>query len=251
MKLSIHLFGVVWAAVLLSFSLCQDFCRVQDGKPGEPGVAGRDGWPGQKGEKGEPGLQVELSKEALSAIKGDKGEDGPVGSIGAKGYSGHLGLPGPIGPPGNPGSTADGEISNVKKAAFSVMRKMNANPGFNVLTFNEELLNLNKDFNLHTGYFVCKFAGVYYFVFHSVSEGDLCLNLVSDNDVKVNLKFCDYNHRTTSVSQVLSGGAVIELNVGQKVWLKPFKNTIHNKVTNKISKTETTVFNGFMIFATG
>ncbi|XP_060747257.1 complement C1q subcomponent subunit A [Tachysurus vachellii] len=251
MKLSIHLFGVVWAAVLLSFSLCQDFCRVQDGKPGEPGVAGRNGWPGQKGEKGEPGLQVELSKEALSAIKGDKGEDGPVGSIGAKGYSGHLGLPGPIGPPGIPGSTAGGEISNAKKAAFSVMRKMNSYPSYDkALSFNEELINLNKDFSSQTGYFVCKVAGCYYFVFHSVSEGDLCINLLSDN-AKVNLKFCDYNHRTTSISQVLSGGAVIELNVGQRVWLQPFKNPVHKKVTNKMSKTETTVFNGFLIFASG
>lgn len=198
------------------------------------------------------GLQVELSKEALSAIKGDKGEDGPVGSIGAKGLPGHLGPPGPIGPPGNPGSTVGGEISKAKKAAFSVMRKMNSNPSYDkVLNFNEELINLNSDFNRQTGYFVCKVAGVYYFVFHSVSEGDLCLNLLSDNDAKVNLKFCDYNHRTTSISQVLSGGAVIELNVGQKVWLKPFKNTVHKKVTNRMSKTETTVFNGFLIFATG
>lgn len=56
MQLSLHLLGVVWVAVLLSFSLCQDFCRVQDGEPGKPGITGRDGWPGQKGQKGEPGM---------------------------------------------------------------------------------------------------------------------------------------------------------------------------------------------------
>lgn len=56
MQLSVDLFGAVWVAALLSFSLCQDNCRVQDGKPGQPGVSGRDGRSGQKGEKGEPGM---------------------------------------------------------------------------------------------------------------------------------------------------------------------------------------------------
>lgn len=53
---SVHLFGAVLVAALLSFSLCQDNCRAQDGKPGQPGVSGRDGLPGKKGEKGEPGM---------------------------------------------------------------------------------------------------------------------------------------------------------------------------------------------------
>lgn len=51
-----HLFGAVLVAALLSFSLCQDHCRGQDGKPGQPGVSGRDGLRGKKGEKGEPGI---------------------------------------------------------------------------------------------------------------------------------------------------------------------------------------------------
>ncbi|KAK3555261.1 hypothetical protein QTP86_014873 [Hemibagrus guttatus] len=121
MQLSVHLFGVFWVAVLLSFSLCQDMCRVQDGKNGVPGVSGRDGWPGQKGEKGEPGLQVELRKETLSAFKGDKGADGPVGDIGAKGLSGGIGPQGPVGPPGNPGISGASGSSNTKRAGFTVI----------------------------------------------------------------------------------------------------------------------------------
>ncbi|TSQ12715.1 F-box only protein 40 [Bagarius yarrelli] len=233
-------------------NLCQDFCRVQDGKPGEPGVSGRDGWPGQKGDKGEPGLQVQLSKEALAAFKGDEGEDGPVGDIGAKGFSGSLGPPGPVGPPGNPGSSTGEIISKKDQAAFTAVRKTNKNPDYNrPVEFSEELANLNNDFNIKTGYFTCKIAGVYYFVFHSVSEGDLCLNLLSDNDARVSLKFCDFNQRKTSISQVMSGGVVIKLNKGHKVWLEPFKFAGHSRETNKMSKTEMTVFSGFLIFASG
>lgn len=47
---------LVCVAVLLPSGLCQDSCRVQDGKPGEKGVPGRDGLTGQKGEKGEPSM---------------------------------------------------------------------------------------------------------------------------------------------------------------------------------------------------
>ncbi|XP_026794099.1 complement C1q subcomponent subunit A [Pangasianodon hypophthalmus] len=252
MQLSVHLFGVVWVAVLLSFSLCQDKCRVQDGKEGVQGVPGRDGLPGQKGEKGEPGLQMESSKEKLIALKGDKGEDGPIGDIGAKGFNGLLGPPGPIGPPGNPGGSVGSGVFNAKKAAFTVIRKKNENPRYNSpVIFTEALTNLNQDFNLATGSFTCKVAGVYYFVFHSVSEGDLCLKLVSNSNAGVSLTFCDYNPRKTSISQVMSGGVVIELAKGNRVWLEPVRIPGHNKETNKMSKTEMSVFSGFLIFATG
>lgn len=55
---------LVCAAVILPSGLCQDSCRVQDGKPGEKGVPGRDGLSGQKGEKGEPSMY-----ELLMALK--------------------------------------------------------------------------------------------------------------------------------------------------------------------------------------
>lgn len=192
---------------------------------------------------------MELSKEELIALKGDKGEDGPIGEIGTIGFNGVLGPPGPIGPPGNPGSSGGSGMSSAKKAAFTVTRKNNYPAYQNPVKFDAVVTNLNEDFNIRTGHFTCKVAGVYYFVFHSVSEGDLCLNLKSDSNVKLSLLFCDYNKRRTSVSQVLSGGAVIQLNVGNKVWLEPFKIT--GKETNKMSKTEISVFSGFLIFATG
>lgn len=195
---------------------------------------------------------MQLSKEALAALKGDKGEDGPIGDIGAKGFNGLLGPPGPIGPPGNPGSSVGSRLSNAKKAAFTVMRNINENPGYNQpVKFNEILTNLNDDFNANTGHFKCKVAGVYYFVFHAVSEGDLCLKLRSNNNAQVNLLFCDYNQRRTSISQVMSGGFVIELALENEVWLEPFKITGRIKETNRMSTNEKSVFSGFMIFASG
>lgn len=197
---------------------------------------------------------MELSKEERIALKGDKGEEGAIGDIGPKGLQGLLGPPGPFGPPGNPGSSVAGGLSNTKKAAFTVRRNMNQFPSFEMpVLFNELFIDLNSDFGLKTGKFTCKHAGVYYFVFHAVSEGDLCLHLKSDNKAELTLPFCDYNQRKTSgsTSQVMSGGAVIELEVGNSVWLQPYKNTELNRDTNKMSRSEKSVFSGFLIFATG
>lgn len=201
------------------------------------------------------GLQMELRKEEQIALKGDKGEEGPIGDIGPPGFQGLLGPPGPSGPPGIPGSSVGGALSDARKAAFTVKRNMNQYPLFeNPVIFNEQLFNMNNDFDLRTGQFTCKVAGVYYFVFHAVSEGDLCLHLKSNNKDQLSLSFCDYNQRkltSTSISQVMSGGAVIELAEGNNVWLQPFKNTERNMDTNKMSKSEKSVFSGFLIFATG
>lgn len=168
-----------------------------------------------------------MSKEELIALKGDKGENGLIGDFGPKGVSGSLGPPGPIGPAGNPGSSVGSGFSNAEKAAFTVIRNINEYPRYSrPVKFSESLININNDFNLEEGDFTCRIAGVYYFVFHSVSEGDLCLNLISKNGAdRVSLLFCDYNPRKTSISWVMSGGVVIELLVGQKVWLEPFKIT--------------------------
>ncbi|KAL7844272.1 hypothetical protein SRHO_G00228110 [Serrasalmus rhombeus] len=241
MKPAGHLFAAVWVVGLFSFSLCQKDCALQDGKVGQPGIPGRDGWAGQKGEKGEPGLQVQLSKEALAALKGDEGEQGPVGDIGVKGYQGLLGPPGPAGPPGPSGRSGDsfGDV-DVSKAAFSVIRTRKMYPNhYQPVAFDRAIINVNNDFNIETGHFTCRVAGVYYFVFNSVSEGNLCLKLRSNHSPDVSLTFCDFNQR--QISQVVSGGAVLELAKGNKVWIEPVKNldreTVeHNRMTIKTAQ---------------
>ncbi|XP_072518067.1 complement C1q subcomponent subunit A [Salminus brasiliensis] len=253
MRLPGRLCAVVWVAGLFSFSLCQDNCKVLDGKPGQAGVPGRDGWPGQKGEKGEPALQVQLSKEALVDLKGDEGEQGLVGDIGIKGYQGLLGPPGPAGPPGPSGSSgASSGHADASKAAFSVLRTAKEYPSYNKpVTFNKAIINVNNDFQLEKGEFTCRVAGVYYFVFHSVSEEHLCLKLRSNRNPELGLTFCDFNQMKKS--QVVSGGAVLELARGNKVWIEPVRNPDRAQEYNKMtSKDEmSTVFNGFLIFTTG
>ncbi|XP_066502179.1 complement C1q subcomponent subunit A [Hoplias malabaricus] len=247
-----RLFAAVCVCGLVSFSLGQPDCRLQDGKTGQDGVPGRDGWPGQKGEKGDSGLQVQLSKEALAAFKGHEGEQGPVGDIGIKGYQGLLGPPGPAGPPGPSGSTGY-TFGGDSKAAFSVLRTNKVFPSYNrPVTFDKVNINIHNDFDLTTGQFTCRIAGVYYFVFSSVSEDNLCLKLRSNGATPVSLTFCDFNQR--KISQVVSGGAVLELAEGNKVWIEPVKNPDresldYNRMTTKSD--HSAVFNGFLIFTTG
>ncbi|XP_076835516.1 complement C1q subcomponent subunit A [Brachyhypopomus gauderio] len=248
MQLLDHFFLLVWVAALFPSGLCQDSCQVHDGKPGQAGVPGRDGWPGQKGDKGEPGLQVELSKSVLDGLKGDEGEQGLIGELGVNGYEGLLGPPGPAGPAGQTGPTAGGfGLAAESKAAFSVVRTTKEIPRTNKpVTFDKEHVNVNGDFKLPTGIFTCRVPGVYYFVFHAVSEGNLCLKLIRDGNSPEDLLFCDFNR--LGALQVVSGGAVFELAKGNKVWIEPWKDTQdYNKMTTKSEMS--TVFNGFLIFA--
>lgn len=243
---SLALFALVWGGVLV---FCQDNCRVHDGKDGSPGNPGRDGMPGVKGEKGQPALQVEVSKAALDKIKGEMGSRGPQGPQGEKGYlgpEGPRGGPGPKGPPGR--SEGIDRIISSQRPAFSVQRNANTYPTYNhPVTFNTALSNVNEYFNLNTGHFTCAFSGVYYFVFHSVSEGRLCLRLKSDSNPPVTLSFCDFN--PSSKIQAVSGGAVLTLARNNKVWIEPFKvGEIESNKMSKKSEKGSTVFSGFLIY---
>ncbi|XP_051536298.1 complement C1q subcomponent subunit A [Myxocyprinus asiaticus] len=246
---SLAQFALVWVGVLLPFFSCQEFCRVQDGKDGLEGIPGRDGMPGPKGEKGKPALQVELNKIALDEFKGEMGSQGPQGEVGPKGYLGLQGPPGPPGPKGPRGTSAGFGTANIsQKPAFSVLRNKLSYPLHGQpVTFDMQLSNVNGNFHLETGYFTCKVPGVYYFVFHSMSEGRLCLRLKSNSKSPVSLSFCDFNLR--SVSQVVSGGAILKLAQNERVWIEPFKadNTDGNKMS-KSSGQVSAVFNGFLIY---
>ncbi|KAI7795919.1 complement C1q subcomponent subunit A [Triplophysa rosa] len=243
------LFPVVWGG---AFVFCQDYCRVQDGKDGLQGIPGRDGMPGPKGEKGQPALQIKLDKIALDEIKGELGSRGPQGPQGDKGMMGPMGEPGTSGSPGPKGSTGSSGHGNKpipsQTPAFSVLRSVKDHPSHNQpVTFNTELSNVKQDFNLQTGKFTCRVAGVYYFAFHSASEGPLCLRLKSNSETPASLSFCDVNPH--SRVHVVSGGAVLKLAQSNTVWIEPFKENA-SKNSNKMSTNSekgSTVFNGFLI----
>lgn len=195
-------------------------------------------------------LQVKHDKIALNDISGEMGSRGPQGPQGEKGVMGKMGAPGAPGPKGPTGSS--GHISKSipsQRPAFSVLRSAKDHPSHNQpVTFNAQLSNVKGDFNLQSGKFTCRVPGVYYFVFHSVCEGHLCLRIKSDSETPASLSFCDVN--VLSQVHVVSGGAVLKLAQNNTVWIEPFKEN-QSKDSNKMStKPEkgSTVFNGFLIY---
>lgn len=238
------LFAFLW--VLLPFALCKDDSCAIDGRDGVSGIPGRDGLTGAKGEKGAPALQDELNSITMQELKGEMGFRGLPGAYGPKGFmgaQGPKGFPGPKGPRGSSGGIDGSGGPAGQKPAFSVLRNRADYASYDKpVIFDSQLSNVNNDFNLKTGYFTCKVPGVYYFVFHASSEGQLCLRFKSDRK-SVSLNFCDLNPR--SLSAVVSGGAVLQLLTNDKVWIEPFAKS---PAGSKMPKSMTAVFNGFLIF---
>ncbi|XP_048091055.1 complement C1q subcomponent subunit A [Alosa alosa] len=236
--------ALVCVVIVLPSGLSQDSCRVQDGKPGDKGIPGREGLPGQKGEKGEPS---HFDGEGMvRGPKGDQGSKGEPGEIGTKGYTGDLGSQGPPGLPGPKGSNSGGSgIPQNERSGFSLSLTVDDLPSINrPLKFNTINVNINEDFDTTEGKFTCKIPGIYYFVFHAMSAQNICVKLKSDT-LSDPLSFCDYN--TRQIKQVISGGTVLKLSAGQKVWLEPFKDD-HDSSPSK-SKDRFFVFNGFLVSA--
>lgn len=240
---------LVCVTLLLLLGRGQEDCKVLDGRPGEAGVPGMDGRQGAKGEKGEPAPVLQVNEGILMKQKGVMGSPGPPGVMGPKGYSGDLGpegLPGVPGPKGPPGHVSGS--SQFSRSAFSVVRTERNLPRYNEkFTFQSAITSSPEDFDLDTGIFTCKRPGVYYFVFHSMSKVSMCLNLRSDVTDERRLVFCDYNSRKKS--QVLTGGAVLTLEKGQKVWLEMYKDKQPDSVPGDTTDKEL-VFNGLMLFST-
>lgn len=191
-------------------------------------------------------MQDELNSIPLQELKGETGIRGPPGELGQKGFMGAQGPKGFSGLKGPRGSSGgiDGSGGNAnKKPAFSVLRnKADLASYGKPVTFDNQLSNVDNEFNLATGYFTCKVPGVYYFVFHASSEGHLCLRFKSNRNA-VNLNFCDLNPRSLSV--VVSGGAVLQLSTNDNVWIEPFTKSA---VGSKMPKSMSAVFNGFLIY---
>ncbi|XP_062392059.1 complement C1q subcomponent subunit A [Sardina pilchardus] len=236
---------LVCVVMVLPPGLGQDSCRVQDGKPGEKGIPGREGFSGQKGEKGEPSYFD--GEGMVRGPKGDQGSKGEPGEIGQKGYTGDLGPQGPSGFPGSKGASSGGSgIPQNERAGFSVTLTVPDLPPIErPLKFDTVSVNINQDFSTAEGKFTCKIPGIYYFAFHAMSAQNICVRMMSDA-LSVALSFCDYNSR--QIKQVVSGGTVLKLSAGQKVWLEPFKG-YRDKVTPTRSKERFFVFNGFLVSA--
>ncbi|XP_037346369.2 complement C1q subcomponent subunit C-like [Pungitius pungitius] len=244
---------LVGVASLLTTGQCDASCRGTDGVPGVAGPPGRDGYPGAKGDKGEPAVtgNVPVDVGILPALKGQVGSRGPQGVMGPKGYSGHLGPTGAHGAVGRPGPEGEsilhgGQLSAQQGgSAFSVIRTDNRYPPLQqVVTFQTTVVNKGQDFNAATGHFTCRVPGVYYFTFHSMAKVSVCLGIQSDA-LGEKLGFCDYNRNT---DQVLSGGVVLKLRLGEKVWLESFRDQ-QRDVETRDTQDKSIIFSGFLLFS--
>uniref|UniRef100_A0A4X1W0J2 Complement C1q subcomponent subunit A n=1 Tax=Sus scrofa TaxID=9823 RepID=A0A4X1W0J2_PIG len=190
-------------AVSLASSAAQDTCRDLDGRDGAAGKPGRPGRPGPKGERGEPGA--------------------PAFQTGIRGPPGLPGLPGLKGIKGNPGN-----IKDQRRPAFSAVRQNPPTSG-NVVIFDEVITNQEGAYKSQLGQFICDVPGYYYFTFQVVSKWDLCLYIMSSrrDQVQQSLGFCDFNSK--GLFQVVSGGTVLQLQRGDKVWIQrdPNKGRIY------------------------
>ncbi|CAN2387946.1 Complement C1q subcomponent subunit A [Pristimantis euphronides] len=218
-------------------------CNADKGRDGVNGLQGRDGRPGQKGDRGDPGTPGYSLGPTTS--KGDPGEHGAPGEPGNIGYMGPEGPPGPQGDQGQKG--AKGAMADTKaqhRPAFSAMQpRLNENR----VIFTQIITNEENVYNGNTGEFTCTEAGYYYFTFQVVSLGDLCLQIWMKKNGEAGkklLSFCDRNVR--SQPQVNSGGSVLNLDIGDRVWIET------DAKSRRISGMENSSgYSGFLLFPRG
>ncbi|KAM5125496.1 complement C1q subcomponent subunit A-like [Mantella aurantiaca] len=239
--------GMILSLLLVGF-LCppssqSEVCKANHGESGQSGRSGRPGRAGEKGERGEPGVGGQLTGLTLSkGDGGDPGAPGEPGSIGYRGPEGREGPPGESGAQGLKGVMADGR--NQRRPAFSAVFSGLKD---NTLLFGDIITNQENVYNGTSGLFVSPEAGYYYFTFHAVSTGDLCLHLwAKTNGNRKLLSFCDRNSRSNQ-PQVNSGGAVLNLNRNDRVWLET--DATSRRIADK--DLYSTVFSGFLLFPRG
>ena len=230
---------------------------------GPQGVPGPLGLKGPKGELGLPGPP---------GLKGDVGPIGPEGPKGEIGYQGDRGIQGPIGPPGRPGPKGDfgppgnkgsigyrgdrgargesgekgekGDTFVLPKSAFSVgLTEQSKLPAANApIRFDKILYNRQNHYDPKTGRFTCAEAGAYYFTYHiTVFSRNVKVALVK-NSAKVIHTTDNYQ----SSEDQASGGTVLHLEVGDKVWLQVAGGELFNGLF--ADEDDDTTFSGFLIF---
>lgn len=224
---------------LPSFSWAQSTCTIP-GIPGIPGAPGSDGKPGTPGAKGEKGLPGLAGDHGEFGEKGDPGIPGNPGKVGPKGPFGPKGLPGPPGAQGPKGES--GDYKATEKVAFSATRNLNLPlRREQTIRFDHIITNVNNNYDSRSGKFVCRVPGLYYFTFHASARGNLCVNLIREQETKQKVvTFCDFVHNTF---QVTTGGVVLKLNQGEQVYLQA---TDRNSLVGM--EGANSIFSGFLLF---
>ncbi|XP_051737739.1 complement C1q and tumor necrosis factor-related protein 9A [Ctenopharyngodon idella] len=239
--------------------------RGPPGKMGPQGFSGPLGLKGQKGELGLPGPQ---------GIKGDVGPIGPEGPQGDRGYKGDKGIQGPFGPPGRPGPKGElghqgikgsigvrgekgskgdigeqgpkGDMPEIPKSAFSArLSESTKLPAANApIRFDKILYNRQGHYDPETGRFTCAISGAYFFSYHITVYSRNVKVVLMKNGQRVIYTMDSYQ----GAEDQAAGGAVLELEVGDKVWLQVADKQLFNGLY--ADEDDDTVFSGFLLFAT-
>uniref|UniRef100_A0A8C3GBH5 C1q and TNF related 9 n=1 Tax=Cyclopterus lumpus TaxID=8103 RepID=A0A8C3GBH5_CYCLU len=213
------------------------------GHPGIPGDPGHNGTPGRDGRDG---LRGPLG---LKGSKGELGLPGPQGPKGDLGPLGPEGIQGPFGPPGRTGSKGELGVPDapvISKSAFSVgLTAQSKLPAVNApIRFDKIIYNGQNHYNPQTGRFTCSAAGAYFFTYYIT---------VFARNVKVALlkngaKIIHTTDNYQSSEDQAAGGAVLHLDVGDKVWLQVAGGELFNGLF--ADEDDDTTFSGFLIFGT-
>ncbi|XP_077989609.1 uncharacterized protein LOC144443891 [Glandiceps talaboti] len=226
------------------------------GTPGIPGAAGPPGLNGAKGEIGAAGLNGEPGQPGQSGPKGPPGPPGPPGLSGPPGKNGEPGLQGMRGAPGPRGSVEMSSLMSAKSisapspgivmkepVAFTAVRTSDltghADRGKDV-TFDTIITNVGGHFDQTTGRFTCAINGTYFFIFHIAHVRDTQVILVKNSERQVSV----HGDAGNTTRESYSNSAVLQLVVGDQVWLKLGSRHALTSNTEKL-----TSFSGFLLFA--
>ncbi|XP_056594643.1 complement C1q and tumor necrosis factor-related protein 9-like [Triplophysa dalaica] len=245
--------------------------RGEDGERGPPGKMGPQGFPGPLGLKGQKG---QLGFPGPPGIKGEMGPVGPAGPQGDTGPKGERGLIGPLGHQGRPGPKGDfgpqgvkgsigvhgdkgsigeigkpgpkGDMPEVTKSAFSVGLTVESRmpPGNTPIRFDKILYNQQGHYDPETGRFTCSVSGAYFFTYYiTVLVRDVQVAMVKNGQ-----KMIHTLNRYQNGEDQASGGAILELQAGDKVWLQASDGERFNGLF--ADEDDDTIFAGFLLFAT-
>ncbi|KAG7526823.1 complement C1q and tumor necrosis factor-related protein 9A-like [Solea senegalensis] len=235
--------------------------RGPPGKLGPQGVQGPLGLKGNKGELGLPGPQgpkgdlgpVGLKGEiglrgdrGIQGPQGPSGRPGPKGDMGVPGHKGNIGYRGERGPRGEQGDKGEkGDLSVLYKSAFSVgLTAVTKLPAASApIRFDKIIYNQQNHYDPLTGRFTCAVTGAYYFTYHITVFSRNVKVVLMKNGVRIIHTMDNYQ----SSEDQASGGAVLHLEVGDKVWLQVAGGELFNGLF--ADEDDDTTFSGFLIFA--
>lgn len=103
------------------------------------------------------------------------------------------------------------------------------------------ITNANENYQARSSKFTCKVPGLYFFIYHASSRGQLCVDLMRGRaEPQKVVTFCDYVQNTF---QVTTGSIVLKLEKDETVFLQATEKNALVGIEGANS-----IFSGFMLF---